>query len=148
MLHDINSRLDSMFDGTEVSRLRAIKVPVGAGRELDIPSALEAWRLHVEKIEQDLELPDSNQSIWGVHDYIAALTLRDFVTAGIEALECELVNKVYPLLAEIDQRFMSYTEDDEIRSLWKIDQTRATSDRWWWRRIPAYGPIRRELDQM
>jgi hypothetical protein len=148
MTDNIDSLLVHYLSAAEISTLRSAVVEVGPGRQLDIPALLEAWRLHVEKMDADLSLPDSDRTVWGAHDLLAALSLRNFVWRAVAALDEGLAAKVSPLLLVIDEKFMSFTEEDASMIIGMVDDLPIDSDQWWWRRIPVRGPIRRELDQI
>jgi hypothetical protein len=148
MTDSIDDLLVQCLSAGELSTVRATLVEMGPDRQIDVPSVLEAWRRHVEKMESDLSLPDSDRTVWGAHDLLAALSLRNFVWRALDALDDALVAKVNPLLLTIDEKFISFTEEDALAVIGRVDDLPADSGHWWWRRIPARGPIRRELDRI
>lgn len=148
MADSVDSLLGRVLSAGEFSALRAVVVEIGPDRQIDIPSALEAWRRHVEKMEGDLGLPDTDRTAWGAHDLLAALSIRNFVKHGLDVLGDDLSAKVNPILLELDEKFSSFTEEDAMALIGKVDDLPSDSDHWWWRRIPVRGPIRRELDRI
>ena len=148
MTDSVDSLLSQCLSTGELAALREVVVEIGPDRQIDIPSALEAWRRHVEKMEGDLGLPDTDRTAWGAHDLLAALSIRNFVWRGLGALDDDLSAKVNPLLLAIDEKFASFTEEDSMALIGKVDDLPSDSDHWWWRRIPMRGPIRRELDRI
>jgi hypothetical protein len=122
-----------------------VTVQVSSQRMLDLANLLQAWKGHVEKIEGDLSLPESDRSLWGAHDFIAALYIRDFLQVGISGLKRVGHEKFDRIVGEIDERFCSYTEVDEIGLAERVDGRSDPNRGWWWRRIPDRGPIRNEL---
>ncbi|WP_405055943.1 hypothetical protein OG474_24740 [Kribbella sp. NBC_01505] len=126
-------------------RLRAVTVEVAEGRSLDLVELLKAWMVHVAKIESDMSLPSSDRSVWGAHDFIAALYLRDFLGVGLSDLDEDLRARIESAVVEVDHRFSSYTEPDSSRVLQRVDRRKQPDPGWWWRRIPRSGPARDEL---
>ncbi|MFD6987168.1 hypothetical protein ACFWAX_41990, partial [Streptomyces sp. NPDC059956] len=92
-------------------------------------------------------LPSSDRSVWGAHDLIAALTLRDLIQDGMGALDVELRSRFGSLLSEIDENFISFTEQDDQLRIEKVDDRPDGERGWWWKRIPVTGPAREEVIQ-
>jgi hypothetical protein len=143
---DLDSSFAALFTSRELVSLRKATVELGPDRRMDVPSLVGAWAKHVQKIEDDLDLPDSDRSVWGAHDLIAALTIRNAVERAVALVSTELSSRVAEVLGSVDEQFMSYTEDDPRSSLEKVDVLPADRDHWWWHRIPQRGPIRRDID--
>jgi hypothetical protein len=87
---DNESHVTDAFGPEAVSRLQGALVRVAPGRQVDLRTLLGAWDRHVDKIEGDLDLPDSDRSVWGAHDLLAALSLRTFIEQGIGELDREV----------------------------------------------------------
>lgn len=136
-----------LLDHEESAQLSSITVPVAHGRSIDLRTLLGAWERHVRKIEDDLDRPDSDRTVWGAYDLVAALRLRSLIRDGLRALPPTLLNSVEGLLAAIDNRFRSYTEEDVGGTVRAIDDAEVSPQEWWWRRIPVRGPVRRELER-
>jgi hypothetical protein len=86
--------------------------------------------------------------VWGAHDLLAALSMRNFVQRGLDMMDDGLAANVKPLLLKLDEKFVSFTEEDEMALIDKVDDLSSDSDHWWRRRIPVRGPIRRDLDRI
>jgi hypothetical protein len=132
----------------EIAQLESVTVLVAPDKRSDLRTLVGAWERHVDKIERDLDLPDSDRSVWGVHDLVAALSLRGFVQQGVDALANGLLEPARAALAAIDERFKSFTLEDPEGSIRMVDGRPALPEQWWWHRIPKRGPARRELDQI
>jgi hypothetical protein len=145
MSENLDDWLARVLPHQEVEDLRNVTVAVADQRSLDLANLLQAWKAHVEKLESDLSLPDADRSVWGAHDFIAALYLRDFVEAGIPDIPEGSSQSVERVIAESDERFRSYTEIDELGWVEHVDGRPDPSRGWWWRRIPIRGPTRKEL---
>ncbi len=144
MTDSVGSRLGRVLSAGGASALRGVAVEIGPDRQVDIPSALEAWRRHVEKMEADLSLPDEDRAVWGGRTTcLRPLSIRNFVQRGLDVLDDDLAAKVNPLLQELDEKFVSFTEEDTMALIGKVDDLPSDSEHWWWRRIPVHGPIRR-----
>ncbi|MFC7219749.1 hypothetical protein ACFQLX_16490 [Streptomyces polyrhachis] len=136
------------FIGPEAdAELRLVTVRVAEQRELDMVELLKGWRAHVVKIERDMPLPMSDRSVWGAHDFLAALYLRDFLESGISGVREEFVPNVRAAIEDVDARFISYTVADDLRLNERVDRREQPDAPWWWRRIPLSGPAREELAQ-
>ena len=132
----------------ELNRLEQVPVRIRTGHEFELLGLLGAWYLHVRKLTADVPLPDTDQTAWGIHDVVAALFLRDFVERGLAELGVERTAGVDAAVADVDDRFRALTEEDESGRLALAEPDAAGHTDWWWRRIPASGPARRELDEI
>lgn len=132
----------------EASRLECVTVPASADRALGLVTLLASWRAHVVRIERELELPDSDRTVWGVYDLIAALSLRSLIARGIEVADASSLDGFMRALDDVDGKLRSYTEADESRIVRRVDGGGRPSDEWWWDLVPRTGPIRRELELM
>lgn len=104
-----------------------------------------AWTQHVQRLvsEQDKDIAES--SVWGIHDYIAALYIRDRVSVARESGQEIISEKDMSQLDLVDRDFTVYTELDHGSLLTKIEPVEPDDSAWWWRRIPRKGPVRQEL---
>jgi hypothetical protein len=140
--------LSRHLEAAEVGQLERTAVSVSPARSVGLVALLIAWYQHVVRIESEMGLPDSDRSVWGAHDLIAADSLRDFIARGLEMIsEGESRRRFNAALGEVDSRFLSYTEADELGALSRLDGDEDRVRGWWWTRIPRSGPIRRELDR-
>ncbi|MFE2698485.1 hypothetical protein ACFXKI_54825 [Streptomyces mirabilis] len=129
----------------DLDELERVTVQISSQRNITLTHLLASWKAHVEKLESDLSLPSSDRSVWGAHDLIAALIIRDSIQDGIGALDVTLRSRFGSLLSEIDKRFISFTEPDALLLIEKVDARPKSEREWWWKRIPAAGPTREEL---
>src|SRR4029450_12260803 len=82
--------LPQHIDDANVSRLNEIVVPASPETGLGLIDLLRAWWEHLSKFEADLFLPSDDRSIWGAHDYIAALILRDLLAKAVSRVDPSL----------------------------------------------------------
>ncbi|GHA10648.1 hypothetical protein ACFOOM_31950 [Streptomyces echinoruber] len=132
----------------EASRLENASVPVAPGKALGLVELLQSWRDHVVRIEGELELPDSDRTVWGVYDLIAALALRSFIARGMEIADQNSLEGFRRALGDVDSRFREFTEGDESGVVRRLDEGERPSGEWWWDRVPRIGPIRREIERI
>ena len=122
-----------------------IVVPLSPEASLRLIDLLRAWWEHLAKYEADLLLPPDDHSIWGAHDYIAGLIIRDHLGKAISHVDPMLLGKIESAVAEVDQRLTDFTVRDEDGCTERVDGRVDSSRGWWWKRIPIRGPIRDEL---
>ncbi|PRX92410.1 hypothetical protein CLV72_110170 [Allonocardiopsis opalescens] len=143
----VDKELPVKISAEDKELTEAIPVQVNPQYSSNIYNLLMSWQGHVARIRSELDLPDSDTSIWGVHDLKATLIIRDFNERPLGLIESSTREKVEAILSEIDQLFRSYTEEDPRNMIDYIDSDEPDPGRgWWWNRIPVRGPIRRELD--
>lgn len=146
MNDEIKQWLSRFLGASEISKVQQVSVRVSATREIDLCDLIAGWYQHVRKIENDLPLPNSDRTAWGVYDLLAALSLRDFVARGLGELDADYSAAAAVAVRDVDERFLSYTERDDSRCIEKLDDSISENRGWWWKRIPISGPIRREMD--
>lgn len=146
MSDEIKEWLSRFVGASEVSKLRQISVRVSASREIDLYDLVAGWYQHVRKMESDLQLPDSDRTVWGAYDLLAALSLRDFMARGLGELDPDCSTAASAAVKDVDDRFLSYTEQDDSQRIETLDDSIGEGRGWWWKRIPVNGPIRREMD--
>lgn len=132
----------------EAAHLERTAVSVAPTRSLDLVTLLLGWYEHVARMERELELPDSDRSVWGAHDLIAADSLRDFIAHGLELVPEGESRNFLIALNEADSRFLSFTEDDKRGIVLRLNGDESQTRGWWWTRIPCSGPVRRDLDRI
>jgi hypothetical protein len=138
--------LAEKLSASDISYLRDVAVYVAVEHSIDLSELLCGWKGHVEKIERDIPLDSSDRTVWGAHDVVAAVSLRTFLEEGLADLEPEIRQRVERIVGEVDERFLSYTEVDELGLLERLSGRSSPSRGWWWRRIPKAGPAREEID--
>lgn len=90
-------------------------------------------------------LPDTDMSVWGAYDLIAAYIIRDFLDSALEKLPVDERTKMKALLAEVDGKFIRETENDGNGRAARLDERNLARCGWWWARIPIRGPVRDDL---
>lgn len=103
-------------------------------------SAIEGWSLHVVRIGREMSAPPTLER-WSADDYVAALFLRDRVENALEQVWNR--DSQPAILETADSFFRSISEP--IDSLLFLEWN-APTDRWWWKRVPKFGPIREDID--
>lgn len=131
----------------DIRRLEGVSVSVAPERALGLVELLESWRNHVLRIETEIELPDSERTVWGVYDLIAALALRSLVFRGMKNIESDFLEGFIWALDDVDSRFMQFTEIDESGIVRRLDGGERSNGEWWWDRVPRVGPIRRDVER-
>lgn len=81
----------------------------------------------------------------GAHDYIAPLIPRDRLAEAISRVDPLRKDQIELVVTEIDQLFIDFTERDNDGCIERADGRQDPSRGWWWRRVPARGPVRAEL---
>jgi hypothetical protein len=104
-----------------------------------------AWKQHVQRLYSEQEKDVADPNVWGIHDYIAALYIRDRIAAvfGIHKNPDTEIDQ--SVLESVDRDFQSYTELDRERLLTRLEPVEYDRSSWWWSRIPKTGPARQEL---
>ncbi|GAA0911084.1 hypothetical protein [Virgisporangium aurantiacum] len=122
-----------------------IVVPVSPETSRGLVDVLRSWWEHLAKFEADLLLPPDDHSIWGAHDYVAGLIIRDRLAGAISRLDPTLAGRIDSAVSEVDRRFTDFTEHDDDGCTGRVDGRVDPGRGWWWRRVPIRGPIREEL---
>ena len=136
---------EEVFGPGEVVQLRAVMVRIAPEAISSLYDLLLGWREHVNKLISDLSRDVNDHSVWGAHDLVAALVIRDHVEEGSKFLDGPLRGMVDRFVAKIDKDFEHFTELDGQGSLRRVDGRNVLPDSWWWRRVPASGPVHEEL---
>lgn len=144
MTDDANDWLAERLSPADLSEVLATTVRVSGEEERDLGVLIVGWKRHVEKLEGDMVLPTSDRSVWGAHDLVAAVSLRSFVEIGLKMLSPKVEPRVASIVSLIDERYRSFTEEDEQNRIEKVDGRIDPARGWWWRRIPRAGAAREE----
>jgi hypothetical protein len=137
--------LRQWVDEGDGPRLDAVTVALSPSRSIGLADAVVAWREHVAKIDRDLTASADDRSVWGAHDFVAALVMRDVVAEGTAMVDPDLRTRIEPAIADVDAGFRRITEPDDDGCLAKVDGRDVPGRGWWWGRIPQRGPVREEL---
>ena len=128
----------------DVDLLSRTTVDLGDGSRRSLLYVVEAWAAHVLKLFEEHRVSSIGEA-WGVHDFIAALYLRDQLEAALRGIPG--IDREPALVRVTDHLLMSFTAEDSGRRLNRVRPT-VPSDPWWWRRLPTSGPVALELDQI
>lgn len=133
------------LDGADLAYLAGVTKTVASGREVNATALVAAWRAHLAKFEDDL-LPDpDDRRVWGAHDLIAALCVRDWIAEVSALLPADLRHRYDRTVAVIDDRFRAFTEPDVDGLVERAADFPDSMHDWWWFRIPRTGPVRDDL---
>jgi len=86
---------------------------------------------------------ESSESYWSVHDYIAALYIRDKVEQCLKQAGCAEPAGPFTVQAA-DELLRSFTVPDAEERLSSI-RSDLPRDPWWWNRVPPIGPVAQDL---
>jgi hypothetical protein len=137
--------LGRWVDEADRARLDEASVTLTPSRTIGLAGAVIGWRAHIAKIDADLDKPPDDRSVWGAHDLVAAVILRDIVAETARLVDPALLTRIEPAIAEVDEWFRRITEPDDDGCVERADGRRVEGRDWWWHRIPTRGPIREEL---
>lgn len=114
----------------------ASKSVVFGNRPRPLLELVDSWCRHVLRLAREADAEDADLA-WGVHDYVAALCIRDAVDEGLGG------QGAVPATIEIaDELFLRFTRPDDQDRLRLVEPPR---DQWWWHRVPTTGPVAAEL---
>ncbi len=120
-----------------------VRISLGNGREPSLLELVDGWTGHVLRLYLERETTlTASPSAWGVHDFIAALYVRDGVERGLAMLSDEAVHIAAVDVA--DELLRSFTALD-VDGLLQRFQPDLPTQPWWWKRVPALGPVAEEL---
>jgi hypothetical protein len=106
---------------------------------------IDSWSAHVLRLGQEGNASESSESDWSVHDYIAALYIRDQVQRCINQATSDVDDCPFTVLTA-DELLRSFTLVDTDNLMHRV-RSDLPSEPWWWGRIPARGPIARDLQR-
>jgi hypothetical protein len=128
------------------STLDTVLVELSYGRRKTLREIIVGWRQHVERLvaEQGKSLKQ-DRDVWGAHDFLAALFLRDVVERGLHQSPSEVLGEAQALVRHADHSFVDFTVDDIENVVARFSGEDHDKAAWWWRRIPRVGPAREDL---
>lgn len=127
-------------------RWRSIEVALNPKVSLTIGELFDGWRAHVHRFVAELDAVPADRAVWGAHDYIGALHIREALERGMALLQDDDRNDAMHQVSETDREFAAQTEPDRSRLVNGFLSPESTGDSWWWHRVPSRGPVRYELD--
>ncbi|MGB3438435.1 MAG: hypothetical protein WBA97_06735 [Actinophytocola sp.] len=138
--------MSDVLDCGQLAALSEARVDLSMTRTSSLGELIYAWKLHITKLVGDMLRSSEDRTLWGAHDYVAALVLRDSIEAGMDLLGVEDRKIARVLLNDIDSLFKGYTEEDHDGCTSRIIGKESVGLSWWWGRIPRQGPVRREIE--
>jgi hypothetical protein len=131
----------------EVNDLLAqIEIALPHGRSRRLSEVVAGWGQHVQRLQAERYVNiETAPDVWGIHDYIAALHLRDLVNIGLDQSPLEMRSMAMVIITDADNAFKSFTEPDRRGAIEQFSGERHESEAWWWKRLPQSGPVRDEL---
>ncbi|WP_134765113.1 hypothetical protein [Nocardioides sp. 1609] len=125
---------------------QTVSVALNPYVSLSMGELLDGWRSHVRRLSVELDAETSDRATWGAHDYAAALHIREAFERGLALLQAQDRADAKREVADSDQYLQTRTEPDVGGLLNELLSAEATSDSWWWHRVPKRGPVRDELE--
>jgi hypothetical protein len=139
--------ISELLDERQRAALEDTQVSLGHGRTSTVASLIVGWAGHVNRLHAERDLgPGQDSDAWTPHDYVAALLIRERVQDALDQLGPELRQAASRAVAVFDELLNSFTEPDDRQVLRRFS-TVEPGEQWWWRRIPASGPVRTDLDR-
>jgi hypothetical protein len=143
------SDLYAEFDAAETERLLA-SVDEGRRRQ-SLPTMLAVWRSHIRLYQAQLDLDFAvDARRWHGDDYVGSLLRRDRIKIDARSLPVGLRKKVVRWLGTVDREFTNFAEEDDrglaLRRADELHIAVLSDPDWSWRRIPARGPVRADLE--
>lgn len=129
----------------ERERLEAVVVDLGYGRGRPLPSLIQGWADHVDRLVSERDVDPDEGSRWTPHDLVAALFIRDFVERGLRTLPEDLAAAAHRAVDPVDAAFTEFTASDDDGLLAGWLPAEEIGDGWWWRRVPVAGPVAHDL---
>jgi hypothetical protein len=121
-------------------------VDLSNGRRKTLKEIVVGWAQHVERLraEEHSNLR-KDPDVWGAHDFLAALYLRDLVERGLDRSSPSVFGQAQLLVADADRSFTDFTVDDTQEVVVRFSGEDHLEAAWWWHRIPKMGPAREDL---
>lgn len=133
----------------ERERLEAVVVDLGYDRRRTLPALVQGWSGHVDRLVAERDLDPDDGRRWNAHDLVAALYLRDFVERGLREAPADLAALGRRAVGPADAAFDAFTVPDPeglLRAFIPDDEPLGKG--WWWRRVPASGPVAHDLREL
>lgn len=134
-----------MNETTGRDRLSEVIVALPYDRTTTLAELVDGWAKHVERLRAEQDRSFDDPDVWGAHDYIAALYLRDFIIAGLDQSPADVRSSALGLVRSADEAFRSFTEPDLRGVVSRFSGEPHPDEIWWWKRLPISGPVREEL---
>ena len=117
--------------------------------ESTLAELINGWSAQVLKFYRDLDSSwrDPDPTIWGGDDLMGTYHLRDAIESGLDLLEAAVGTRKVATLTATDELLRTFTVED-TDSMKLFDSTIELRSGWWWRRVPARGPVVQQLAEM
>jgi hypothetical protein len=132
----------------EIDPLTQVIVTLPYDRRKTLAELVNGWLKHVKHLQAEEHSSLQDARVWGAHDYIAALHLRDMVFTGVDQSPSEIRDIALSRVATTDEIFKSFTEPDLRGVVDRFSGEQHVDSEWWWKRLPKSGPAREELLQI
>ena len=109
---------------------------------------VDGWQAEIRKLVRELDSDPCDHSVWGAHDFLGMLHLRDIVDQGLAQLPSPARADANRLLEAADRQFVDLTEPDDQGMLQRFVPSQPIGTAWWWRRVPKRGPVRFDLSRL
>lgn len=133
---------------TDIENLANTLVEFGPSR-VSLLRLIEDWSARVLKLYDDRSADPSDGATWTLYDLIGSYHLRTVIGNGLSVIDMPNTRSYFPaILRATDELLKDFTyEESEPSVLGKLEMGDGDlKSGWWWRRIPADGPLRREYD--
>lgn len=144
-MRELSADLRALFSDADVAAIAARPYQLTDRQEVDALDLAMGWAHRVAKLDQDRSLPWSDRTVWNEHDLAGSLFARDFLQETMGYLPAFLRERLGQWVAEVDERFRSYTVDDPAGRMGKVADVELRGRAWWWSRVPDSGPIVEDL---
>lgn len=119
-------------------------VDLGEGRATPLLELVDAWAGHVLRLFHEARADVDPRNAWGLHDFVAALHIRDRVQQGLDQLPDD--PQPPATVQAVDELFLSFTANVVGRL---VAAVRDLPDQpWWWDRVPVGGPVITDLAEI
>lgn len=145
--HRIRSEQPSTGELTAMSSTewRARSVSMNAYVTVNLGQLADSWKHHVTRFVAEFDSPRGDRTTWGVHDYTAALYIRDAIQSALAELSPEERALVVQAIDSADRDLRALVELDSTERLLMAASSKPDVVSWWWTHIPVRGPVRRDL---
>src|SRR6266702_3689021 len=98
-----------MLSTDERERLGAVVVDLGYDRTRTLPTLIQGWADHVDRLVAERDLDPDDGTRWTPYDLVAALHIRDFVDRGLRDLPADLAAAARRAIDPVAAAFREFT---------------------------------------
>jgi hypothetical protein len=132
----------------DIDPLTQVIVTLPYDRTKTLAELVNGWLKHVKRLQAEEHCSLQDPRVWGAHDYIAALHLRDMVFTGVDQFPSEIRDIAVSRVTTADEAFKSFTEPDLRGVVDRFSGEQHVDSEWWWKRLSKSGPAREQLQQI